>query len=154
MRELRSFRNRSRGWLRHGSFLVIAVALAATGVSCCRSDRTVVHPTQGSVRFQGQPATGALVVFHPLDTSPEMQKLRPGGNVEADGKYYLSTYGPKDGAPAGKYRVTVIWASPGSGERPGPDRLGGRYANPSTTPLTATVAEGDNQIEPFELTLK
>ena len=31
----------------------------------------------------------------------------------------------------------------------GPDRLGGRYADPKTTPLRAEVGPRDNQLDPF-----
>lgn len=139
------------GDCRIGGYAMLFAAVTLVGTSCSRSDRIEVYPTQGVVRFEGQPAAGALVVFHPENPSPEMQKIRPAGNVESDGTYHLSTYGPRDGAPAGEYRVTVIWAGPGDGERPGPDRMGGRYANPAAALLKAAVREGDNRIEPFEL---
>jgi hypothetical protein len=139
---------------RAGRVLLLLVVVAMT-TSCRRSsDRVDVYPVQGDVRCQGQPTVGALVVFHPLDTSEKLQKLRPAGTVDATGKYVLSTYEPGDGAPPGKYRVTVIWPSPGQGEHPGPDRFGGRYTNPNGSPLTAAVTSGENHIEPFDLPQK
>ena len=142
----RPMRGRLAG-LRRG---LILLAIAAS-TSCGRSDRIAVHPVEGSVRFGGEPAVGALVVFHPLDASEDFQRLRPAGTVDADGRYVLSTYEPQDGAPPGQYRVTVVWAGPGTGERPGPDRFGGKYANPNASPLTAAVREGGNHLEPFDL---
>jgi hypothetical protein len=141
----------SRSWRRRGYRTFLLCVVLSTAASCGRSDRVAVYKVEGSVRFQGKPAVGALVVFHPQNPSEKIQRLRPAGNVDAEGKYCLSTYQPRDGAPPGEYRVTVVWASPGTGERPGPDRLGGRYANPTQTPLLATVCEGDNHIEPFDL---
>jgi hypothetical protein len=153
MKSQRPFRDPSHDWPGRGR-RVLLVLVAVVAASCSRSDRVTVFPVQGIVQGQGKPATGALVVFHPLDASEALQKLRPAGNVDADGKFFLSTYAPRDGAPPGKYRVTVVWASPAQDERPGPDRFGGRYANPKESPLMATVTEGDNHIEPFVLQLR
>ena len=76
----RPMRGRLAG-LRRG---LILLAIAAS-TSCGRSDRIAVHPVEGSVRFGGEPAVGALVVFHPLDASEDFQRLRPAGTVDADG---------------------------------------------------------------------
>jgi hypothetical protein len=151
MRDSPRFRQPSQNRSQRGYFAVLLLVVAATAASCGRSDRLLLYPVEGTVRCQGRPAVGALVVFHPQDPSEKIQKLRPAANVDAEGRYCLSTYQPRDGAPPGEYRVTVVWPSPGSGERPGPDRLGGRYAKPAQTPLAASVREGSNMLEPFDL---
>ncbi|HEV3344879.1 MAG TPA: hypothetical protein VG125_31165, partial [Pirellulales bacterium] len=53
----------------------------------------------------------------------------------------MSTYELNDGAPAGRYAVTITWpgANPrsngeGDEEIQGPDQLGGRYSNPQRPP--------------------
>ncbi|MBN1911736.1 MAG: hypothetical protein JW818_18490 [Pirellulales bacterium] len=131
--------------------LVLVVPLIVVAGSCGHSDRVTVHLVEGSAFCQSKPVTGALVVFHPLDPSEKLQKLRPAGKVDAEGRFVLSTYGPKDGAPEGEYRVTIVWASAAVEGKPGPDRFGGRYASPQKSPLTATVTAGKNTIEPFDL---
>jgi hypothetical protein len=86
--------------------------------------------------------------------------MRPHGIVEPEGIFQLKTYRDGDGAPAGDYRVTIEWPSetprsrsdPGdAGSTPtGPDRLRGRYANPETSGLRATVTDGENELT-FEI---
>ena len=59
-----------------------------------------------------------------------------------------------DGAPAGRYAVTIVYPSSErkeNGESVGPDRLKGRYADPKTTPLSVEVKEGTNNLEPFDI---
>ena len=121
-----------------------AVFLAATG--CGRSDRIDVYPVEGSVLYQGKPAVGAFVTFHP--NRPEIENRISAATVGDDGKFRLSTYNPNDGAPAGEYRVTVVWPSIVNG-RPVDDRLNGNYADVKTTSLEATVTSGSNQLESF-----
>lgn len=88
--------------------------------------------------------------------------MRPSGRAGPDGSFTLTSYEEGDGAPAGEYKVTVEWPSedpndPSDPDDPegqiprGPDWLQGRYADPATTSLTATIREGDNLLEPFLL---
>lgn len=126
---------------------------------CSDSGRVSVYPVHGQVMHQGRPAEGAEVVFHAADpaaVSPDVPI--PRGTVRSDGTFELTSYESGDGAPAGTYDVTVIWrastADPNadpesSGEEA--DRLRGRYANPDTSGLTATVLEGETRLEPFDL---
>ena len=127
----------------------------------CGPDREPVYPVRGQVLYQGKPAEHAFVVFHPKDASEEAQKLRPHGRADSDGCFHLTTFTQGDGAPAGGYNVTIVLPGPPPGTDPndldpetamlGPDVLEGRYGNAATTPLTATVAKGKNNLPPFEL---
>jgi hypothetical protein len=116
-----------------------------------------VHPVHGKVLVNGQPAEGATVVLY--GTTPELQGLgtvAPSGTTDADGEFDLRSYDPGDGAPAGEYNVTVVWPEksfPGADEefhKPG-DQLGGKYADPKSTPLSVQIEEGTNELAPFEL---
>jgi hypothetical protein len=60
------------------------------------------------VLFEGRPARGALVVFHPLD-DPRPKAVKPRATVGRDGNFDLFTYSASDGAPAGNYAVSVVW---------------------------------------------
>jgi len=132
-------------------------ALLLAAIAGCGDDRLDVYPVSGKVLVQGKPAAGAEVIFY----TQEEELRKPGvpipkGEVAEDGSFSLTSYEPDDGAPAGEYAVTVVWnqvvvADPDPESRVERDRLNGRYADPETSGLTATVAEDDNELPPFEL---
>jgi hypothetical protein len=76
--------------------------------------------------------------------------------VDAAGKFVLSTFRPRDGAPAGEYVVAVAWvdeaakADPQTGEFPSKARAD--YADPATSPLRVRIQAGKNEIPVFQLT--
>lgn len=133
-------------------------------LSGCGGDSGVpVFPVSGTVYFDGKPAEGVRVIFHP-DTAavPGKPVLRPSGETGADGGFYLTSREPKDGAPVGKYRITLTWrkaagsAGPqgmGGGEarESGADQFGGRYTEPTTSGLEFEVREGENSVPKFDL---
>lgn len=118
------------------------------------------YPVHGQVFLDGQPAEGALVVFHPA-ADPGPQALRPFAYVQADGSFTLRTYSPADGtttdgAPPGDYLVAINWFPPNVRDYRSviPDKLQGRYGDPKTSGLRAQVREEPNELPPFQLTLK
>lgn len=140
----------------------VAILITATLSSCGGPPRVEVHPVRGKVLYRNQPVVNAWIVFHPQGGSDEVQKIRPSGRAGPDGSFVLTTYDEGDGAPAGDYKVTVEWPTenpddPSDPDDPegsiprGPDWFQGRYANPATTPLTATVKPGENSLEPLQL---
>lgn len=109
-----------------------------------------IYPVEGKVVWKdGKPATelaGSSVIFD----LPEKQTGAI-GIIQPDGSFRLTTAQPNDGALAGDYKVMVVEA--GRKPRGGPDptelapgRMDSRFADPSTTDLTATVKPGVNQI--------
>ena len=94
----------------------VIVCLVASIVSGCGAgNRPRLYPVKGQVFWKGKPAAGAIVYFHaatggvvdPKD--PKGAEPTPMGQVQEDGSFELSTYDAKDGAPAGTYRVSVVW---------------------------------------------
>jgi hypothetical protein len=141
--------------MRPRPFLRAAVVLAAfLTASCQPGGRKPVFPVSGSVYFRGRAAEGVRVAFHP-SRDPADHGLCPQAVVAADGSFRLTTYAAGDGAPAGQYFITLYWPAPG----PGPDddvhvhadQLGGRYTDPKTTPLTATVPARAVALDRFDL---
>ena len=130
-------------------------------LSSCGSGQLSIHEVRGQVVYQGQPVPLAFVVFHPVDGSEQLQKLRPRGQTDKDGNFDLTTYALGDGAPAGDYKVTVAWHGPDPGTDPNdvnieelgdkPDRLQGKYANPDQSPFQVTISKGVNTIPPFQV---
>src|SRR5437660_12226619 len=94
--------------------------LALLPALCCLScsgGSERLNPVQGKMLYKNQPMSGALVTFHPKGTD-DVNTIRPTGLVKEDGTFTLTT-GPKDGAPAGEYVVTVIWSEVSSKSKKG-----------------------------------
>jgi hypothetical protein len=138
--------------------LVSAVTLVwSLTLGCSEPDRVSVYPVRGKVLYQGRPAAGAQIVFHATASVASPTVPIPRATVQVDGTFELTTYQSGDGAPEGRYDVSIVWRgtvdSSGDPES-GPDqvdRLGGRYADPDTSGLSAEVRPEETQLEPFEL---
>lgn len=140
---------------RPASRLLVMAGLLLTFASCTtESERVPVHPVRGKLFVDGEPAEGAIVVFH-TTASSRPKTTNPHGRVQADGSFQLTTYESEDGAPAGDYVITVFWPAPPKSpvDHPdmGPDRLKNRYTNPDTSEIQVTVHEGKNSLDPFRL---
>jgi hypothetical protein len=133
---------------------LLLAPLILVAVGCGGEKRKSVYPVHGKVLVAGKPAARALVVFHPLD-DPDPNARCSTAEVAEDGTFTLSTYSAEDGAPAGKYAVTVVWpeatSTIGGDADMGKDKLGSRYSNAKTSGLTADVHAGSNEIQPFNL---
>ena len=132
-------------------FLVVGLA-AAAGCSRAKSPplpaRLPTVAAGGQVTFRGKPLAKASVVFH-----------HDGGDAsavattDAEGRFTLTTYTKDDGAPVGKYRLTVatvdtVEVEPGvlaplsaEGPRSG---LPAAYANPATSGLVIEIPDAGN----------
>ena len=133
--------------------------------SCGRSTRAVpeiegklpVFPVSGKLTLDGQPMAGAFVMFYPLRRLPDdAAKNQPHAKVDEDGNFRLSTYGDGDGAPAGKYRVTVSWKTTDdsySSEQISelPDKAPPRYIDSRTSRLFAEVKEEETSLPEWDL---
>jgi hypothetical protein len=137
--------------------LILLVLLVTIG---CGGGKLKTYPVTGTVLVDGKPADGAMVIFCPINPSPELEKLRPSGKADGTGAFSLMTFEAGDGAPAADYKVLVKWPAPAQVDArdgrgaPGPDRLKGKYYNLDNTPLTAKVEAKSNELPPFELKSK
>ncbi|WP_337176084.1 hypothetical protein [Paludisphaera sp.] len=146
-------------WRGMRAALAMVAAAGALGCSEAGADLKVpVFPVTGKVTFEGEPAAGAFVVFHPRTPPREGDTpSSPRATVQPDGSFALTTSTEGDGAPAGDYAVTVQWMKPvkqGKDLVPGPNVVPKAYAEASSTPLTASIRESDNALEPFAITRK
>jgi len=150
---------RPRAVVRHASGFVLAVGLLAAG-AC--SPSTKLNPVTGKVLYNGQPAAGAFVTFHP-EGAATIDTVTSTGVTGADGTFTLNTGGAA-GAKEGKYVVTVTWPDPtkkkaaekgamstGGEAVDAPDVFGGRYMSRDNSKLKAEVKPGENKLEPFDL---
>jgi hypothetical protein len=131
------------------------VLAGLTLLACgCGNGREPAYTVRGQVLdAQQKPAVGALVVFHPAETSAG-DAVKPVGQVDETGAFSLTTYTKGDGAPAGEYVVTVTWPAPRKGpfEPEGGDRLNGRYANPKSSTIRFKVqAQALNEVPVIQL---
>jgi hypothetical protein len=126
---------------------------AVIAVSGCGESQVPVYPVSGRVTYQGKPAAGATVVLHALGVA-DTQDVAPYGVVENDGTFAITVYEPGDGAPQGDYVATVEWrklVANGGGAAAGPNVLPRVYANPKTSPVKVSVANGPVEIPPITI---
>ncbi len=105
------------------------------------ANRKPTHPVRGFAYFEGTPMPGATVTFS--GDKGAAKGVSAVGVVEADGSFQLTTYTAFDGAPAGEYRVDVVWRASG---RTGPSLLPARHNAAAKSGLTATIAAGKNDV--------
>jgi hypothetical protein len=134
---------------------LLLLLVAATSVGCS-SGGIDTYPVEGKVIVKGEPASGALVVFHPVSPPPSEGPTfeKPRGNVAADGSFKLTTLEDGDGAPAGEYTVTIQWwklRQEGKDAIAGPNVVPSNYAQPQTTPIKVTIQAGENRLEDFQI---
>jgi hypothetical protein len=140
------------GWSLH---CLLSATVLMMICSCSANKR--VYPVSGKVLFEGKPAARAIVKFYAVDAAEKQggQAVVPQGIVGEDGSFRLTTYRSEDGAPAGKYNVSVFWANPSKGgddyDKP---LIPARYLNAETSGLTAVVEERATELPPFQLTKK
>ena len=139
--------------LRAGGLLLAAGALVTLASGCGGHKGPRLYPVKGVVRINGEPAKGVNVMFTPV-APPEggATPLSPAAVTGEDGSFRLMSFKPGDGAPAGEYRVTVIYPMHRYNKHlSGIDRLKGKFANPKTSGLTAKVEPKRNDLPPFDL---
>lgn len=131
-----------------------AAFLAALVVAGCGEGgppKVALHPASGRVIVDGEPAAGVMVRLRPAADPDQLDALVPFGTTGEDGGFTLGTYEEGDGAPTGRYKVTLFWPDRPLGLSNPEDRLGGAYSQGRRTILEATIAEGANILGPFEV---
>lgn len=163
----------SRSGVRAASILLMfgLAVLIPSASGCKKNARLTVSPVHGRVTYNGQGVPRATVIFQPVEDSSEgAKKLRPFGDTDDQGKFDMKTYVRGDGAPPGKYRVSIIgigsFSTGGAGkDKPGgeaenappvtnmniPSALAKKYGDANTSGIDVTVREGENNLPPFEL---
>jgi len=131
-------------------FLFLATLTAATG--CGRDAGGDSQPVIGEVHYDGKPAAGVMIFFMPSQAGKVAgAPANPHAVTDENGRFALSTFGEYDGAPAGNYRVVMIWPKEREEtEESPPDRLFGWFDARHTT-LEVTIAAGTNELKPFKL---
>ena len=146
---------------KHAFIPVLVFLLAGCGGEADPSAGINLVPVSGSLLFKGQPAAGAMLIFHPEGQDEDNHAIRPSAVTDVEGRFELTSFENGDGAPPGKYNVAVIWelepeasggfSSLGQDKANGDTLLNRKYASPDTSELTAVVASTPTELLPFEL---
>jgi hypothetical protein len=133
-------------------FSIVAMVLAIALAGCSKTnDHLPTFPVSGSLFVGGQPAAGATIHLNAVGDA-ELGKLVPHATVDADGSFRLTTFSTADGAPAGRYALTVKWpGKPKPGHEVGPDRLQGRYADFKLPAREIEITSGANDLGRIDL---
>ena len=140
---------------RIARILVVSLTLVFA-VGCGDSkDFLKTYPVEGKVTLQGKPMSHALVTFYPIEGEAKARLALPHGTAEEDGSFKLGTYSVGDGAPAGRYAVTVTWPN-GPESRMGmpgyvADQLQGRYGDAKKSTIEFTIEEQKNELPLIDL---
>ena len=158
--------------MRMNAWLLLAcgpVFLIECG-GCRGKDRLDVTPVRGQVVYKGLGVPQATVIFFPVDPADEKaRKMRPFAYADGEGQFEVKTYVDGDGAPPGKYRVSIIAPSGppprSSKDRPAdapiitgpvvniPPAIIRKYANVDTAGIEVEIHQGANNLDPFVLTM-
>jgi hypothetical protein len=139
-----------RAWL----CLIALAAITSLAGGCKRNPRVV--PVSGIVYYNDKPLPYGTVMFQPDKGQPAS------GEIQPDGTFKLSSYGPDDGAVPGRHLVSV---SCYEGQRPaaqtqvqqGDGSLGRlliplRYTRLASSGLTAEIKDESSQTVELRLT--
>lgn len=109
------------------------------GVSTANRKKT--HPVRGFAYFDGTPMPGTTLTF--TGEKGDAKGITAVGVAAGDGSFQLTTYTGFDGAPAGEYRIGVVWRASG---KTGPSLIPARYNTAAKSGLTATIQSGANEV--------
>lgn len=130
--------------------LSLALFCLLLQVGCTPASNLI--PASGKITVDGQPAEGAVLLFHPVSGASTSISSAVAG---ADGTFSPVT-NSEPGIPAGSYKVTVTWPDPsvkpseremmmGTAE-PGPDLLKGRFNTKEKSTVTVDISSGSVEI--------
>jgi hypothetical protein len=124
--------------------------------------RDTVNKVTGRILIDGEPEPTVAVrltrIGGPDASAGTSKMLTPGGFTDNDGKFSIGTYeggADGDGAPDGKYAITIQWGQVNLlGGRYEGDLFNGKYADPDKSEFTVEVKGGPVEIPTIELTTK
>jgi hypothetical protein len=139
--------------------LVILTGLLAIGSGCGGGvEQLEVHPVKGVVHYKGQPMKGGgTILFFPVSEGGK----EASGTIKEDGTFTLKTYKEDDGAAPGQYRVAIYQVTTQEPETSpeqettgeaidtvdAKDRIPMIYTNPTHSPVTQEIKEGENDLK-------
>jgi hypothetical protein len=96
-------------------------------------------PVSGKVTVDGKPVTAGQVSLVPIDASTQTGGSASAGSIDATGGYVINTAG-KNGAPIGRYKVTVTPSMVPTGDNKMPTMpFNSKFTDPAKTTLIINV---------------
>jgi hypothetical protein len=108
----------------------------------------------GQVLVDGQPVQWVQIKSQGLGPVDPNLPTASEAFTDEQGNFKFTTYEANDGMPAGEYKLTFVWQERVGKRFEGPDKLGGRYADPATSQFSVKVENGPVELPKFELTTK
>ncbi|MBS0264032.1 MAG: hypothetical protein JSS02_19000 [Planctomycetes bacterium] len=135
--------------LARSACLFLMLTLAGCGAEV---EVPELYQVTGKVTYQGKPVPRAKITFIPMNKDDAKRAGLPGDRAAAetdDDGNFLVTWGTEnEGAPAGKYMVTILaYPEPGPNDDPEtapPSLIPLKFADPKTSGLNREVKEQDN----------
>src|SRR4051812_21554087 len=121
--------------------LALLLAIPFWTAACSNSEKIGTVPAKGTVTYKGKPLEKGQIQLLP-DNGPAAVGLIENGN------FVLGTNADGDGAPPGKYRVTVAWYKENKnrfGESVTKAVLPVRFASPDTSGIVVEIPESGNE---------
>jgi hypothetical protein len=132
----------------------VTAAICLTGCGGQPGSKLKLVKVTGTVKLDGKPLPQGTISFVGNDATA----VNAAAELDASGRYSLSTQQKGDGVPAGSYKVRIeSWASPpkmvATGVEPGKSAIPERYATIESSELTAKVEDNSKaQVIDFNLT--
>lgn len=150
----RSFSN--PGWTDAARAVAVFACLLA-GCSKHREDEwsrqwPARFPTSGVVTLDGAPVAEAVVTFSITRSDRDNKAFTAVGMTDPQGRFFLRTFRPGDGAVEGTHAVTISKSSMDKGSLV--NEIPARYARFETSGLTADVTKKTANELRFELSSK
>lgn len=128
------------------AFITLGVFAIGSG---CSDDgpqggpRVATFPVTGRVLVDGKPAGNVQVRCHPVG-DPAVP-ISIAAYTDQEGHFSIGTYEGSDGAPEGEYKLSFFWGQTNlmTGQYGGPDKLKGRYKDPSKSEIEFSVKPGE-----------
>lgn len=148
----------------HVNQTVALASLCLLGVCGCSGqsipdDLPELYPTTLTVHQSGTPLVGASVQLVAAD--PALQKWVSGGSTNEKGEVVVMTHGKFEGAPVGKFKVTVnktLTEGQSAGNDPGVsnpvkiyDLVETKFRSITTTPVEVEIMAGENNLDVIDV---
>jgi len=127
----------------------VGLLLFGAAAGCNRTPQAT-YPAKGIVKWSGgEPAVELAHARIELQVEEGVAiRVSPRGVINPDGTFILQTYGPEDGAPAGKYRAIILpYYPPVDQPVVVPSPIDKRWQSFQSSPLRITIEPTPNELE-------